>query len=524
MSFNLPATTSKNMTVLPTSSPSTTCANVTASSVYVDKHQAFIAINAALLSFGLAFSLVCLLAWLWKKNKYERTRIRPTILIFMGFAGTIAAVLVNHLGSVLSSPLPCSVDTILVVMAVPLLFGSLISKLMIFFFLSKFSHESATVALASLNENGFAFLVLGSQQRKTGTTSCTTSCAAIGLSFKLLFCPQRKTSEDMENTVEVTQQIDGRQIFVNEYKAQLREALAFMVSNWGVLTLCFLFTLPYALIAIVIVSTNPETAACEYCDYLRYVTLNTVIAESAFLLLLGIFVWIRGRKFEDPWGLREECFWSLLAFIVTILFFLLDLFIGLWGQSLFQFWYLETLFILAVLAISTLLQLYQGHRQTRLTRASTIQIDVKSATSSTSSSYGLDEILADPRMTEAFERHLTNELGLESLLFLRDAKRWKLTYYDIAPTARRSRAKKIQNTYLDLSGTYAVNVSDDVSRNILRTLQETEGDVPITIFDTALDEVKKLMATGSVMRFVHSQAFQNLSQSSPNPSSSVVLV
>ena len=88
----------------------------------------------------------------------------------------------------------------------------------------------------------------------------------------------------------------------------------------------------------------------------------------------------------------------------------------------------------------------------------------------------LAQTLADPVALRGFEESLVAELGLESLLFYREAKRFREGYAEWPPATRRARARKIVRTFVSPSGLYACNLPSSMMRALTRAVDEARYD------------------------------------------------
>ena len=123
----------------------------------------------------------------------------------------------------------------------------------------------------------------------------------------------------------------------------------------------------------------------------------------------------------------------------------------------------------------------------------------------------MKQVLANPQLLRAFEEFLISELGVESLLFLQHTDQWKKTYYDITPSARLARGRRLYQTYIAPTGPLPVNVPSYVINNLESLVTEISlQDVPENIFDEAREEIEELLQAGAVARFQKSKEFQNL--------------
>jgi len=88
-------------------------------------------------------------------------------------------------------------------------------------------------------------------------------------------------------------------------------------------------------------------------------------------------------------------------------------------------------------------------------------------------------------------------------MFLKDTDGWKQSYFDINPSARFARAKRLYNQYISLNGTFPVNIQHCTICEI-KLLDDDSNDCEESIFDSAREEVEELLQVGSLLRFQNS--------------------
>ena len=90
------------------------------------------------------------------------------------------------------------------------------------------------------------------------------------------------------------------------------------------------------------------------------------------------------------------------------------------------------------------------------------------------------------------------------MYFLKDASRWKASYYDASVESRIARATKIYSSYIMSSGPFGENISSDDQAEIENQVK-SNAEIPLTAFDkwdNAFTEIKKLLHRGALIRFV----------------------
>lgn len=111
-----------------------------------------------------------------------------------------------------------------------------------------------------------------------------------------------------------------------------------------------------------------------------------------------------------------------------------------------------------------------------------------------------------------FETHLAKEFGLESLLFIEDAEKWKRSFFDTTEKLRTMRAKRLFDLYIERNAIYSINVPFEITLEITNKLSRNEVDADL--FSDAVLEIQKLLNIGAVKRFQHSHEFKTYDEES----------
>jgi len=244
---------------------------------------------------------------------------------------------------------------------------------------------------------------------------------------------------------------------------------------------------------------NRQFAGCGGCTQDNSgLVLGVLLAFSAAMVIVGSYMaWIT-RHYPDRWGQGRECrllvYWAAGALVS----FIIEVFTNI-ENLVFDWGYFVIFFFAGMLGVSTLLQVYIAVRKERALKDRRGSRIVSKALSTEQDS-GLEALLNDKELLQAFEQHLVAELAIESLLFIKDAQAWKANYFDSGPQSRTSRARKIVANYIQTSGSMAVNISSDMHDDIIKLA--LSSDIPLTIFDGALSELKKLLNRGAYQRFI----------------------
>lgn len=444
------------------------------------------------LIFGIILNAFCLAVWMVEKGKYERTRVRPTIFLVMAILCSLAVQGCGPLNSISPRSYPCWVGVILLAMTIPFGAVSIVGRHMLYSFLTRFAKAAGRLQVNVEDLDGS----ISVQTDLAKEAWASRFSRAKGVAAMVVFSNREPQSEEeLQN-------------------------LKFLSSRPGTMIITALFSLPVLIASIIIVVSDPVVLYCTNCGYSEPAR-NMIVIALVICFGIGISFWFvaRGIKSVDKWGLKNECAITIVAYAIGLCGYLSSLFtddsteknlspythnflltLGMWlaviEQSLVQV-------VLARLGERKLSQLRSQVRHNEKTLQSSSKSDE------------LEEILNDRESSEAFEKHLIAELGVESLYFLKQCEQWLKAYFDVSPTARLSRAKKIFKTYIDTSGLYAVNVSARVNESIETKLYRAGvDDCPREIFEDAIREIRQMLLMGAVLRF--RMARENSSIRSPN--------
>jgi hypothetical protein len=165
----------------------------------------------------MILSPICVLLFLIEKHRYERTRVRPSIMVITMWLALLGVLNTVNLAGVLGAEYPCLLGTILLILIIPFGASSIISKLLLLFFLSKFNREA-------LNYNRAMNPRQSTDDFVPPTTGFINVIRVAGSS--LLF---GKEGHDTSSNI---------------------MALRFIVSRWGTLSIMFVLLFPFLIISI----------------------------------------------------------------------------------------------------------------------------------------------------------------------------------------------------------------------------------------------------------------------------------
>ena len=449
----------------------------------IDSNVAF---TIAYFTIGVVIDISCLLAFWLFKRRFERTSLRPTILLVMSVLGSLVQMSYGSMQTITRGDYPCWCTVVMPIMIVPFLGGSIIGRLLLLLYLSRFSEASLKMMAAS-----------GSLSLKEYDRYPTDNLFAFyKTAFNLLFVKPK----DDEPTAQVKRDLVH---------------LRFLVSRRGILLTTLFFIIPFLLVALIMMGTNPVFIRCRNCA-ISMTMIICIIIIAIVVILTGFIVWCRVRKLPDVWGLSMESFFSILFCLVAFLGFILTTFAQVDVFETYSHQFLMSLGLWLVVIEQSVVQLYLGYKaQRREMKTAAARI-----TRNTSDLITVDSIMIDHLRCKEFERHLAEEFGLESLLFLKDALAWKDSFHDISEAARRERAKILVQTYIKSDGLYAINVPYSVTDPIFKKMKHS-GEDPLedTLFDAAIEDVRKLLNSGAVLRFTEKSKLELVERPSPQKTS-----
>lgn len=433
----------------------------------------------------LVLSLSCVLVWVMGKNRYDRTRIRPTSLVVTSALGAIFTSAAIQLYDYLGHLLPCWTMSFLLPNIVPAVTGSISMRLVIFYFHSKFSDQVADLvptALLEMDEGEGDQDDVSVKKRGKLVRFVLTIADTINLAI-LEFFFQRSVKD----------------------KVRYMHATKFLLSAVGIFTALVVIGSPFVLASLIFSAINiDDMLYCSGCAVFPELLIMFAVG-AASAVWWNLFIWYRALPLPDTWGFRNEASRSLALLFVAITTYVVAVTVP---ETYSVLNYVTTVFTLLPVVENSLVQLYLAKsKQKHLTiaelsdDAAAQQQQQQQHKSHAQQPALVDQILTNPRLERAFELHLKREYGMESLLFLRDVKQWKATFYDISVHLRQVRAVKLCALFIDSKGLLQVNLPDSMAGEIKRSLARGEAALEVTVFDPAVVEIKNLLATGAVRRF-----------------------
>ena len=126
----------------------------------------------------------------------------------------------------------------------------------------------------------------------------------------------------------------------------------------------------------------------------------------------------------------------------------------------------------------------------------------------------LDAVLVDTELRERFDKYVQSEFASETLAFLDAVATYRKSYFDVGPTARLARAKRIAQVYLEPGALQQVNVAAATVRKVKRALADATAhptqSVSRDVFDEARMEIARILEDGPLTRFRRTKEFKDL--------------
>ena len=420
-----------------------------------------------------------------------------SLVILASISGFIFAITAPGVAVINYHNYPCWLRSFLVMLLLPLLCTNVLIRIMSFFFLnelhkgiSAFSNQAVL-----MNQEDQLMLVADSKYQWWKIFS------DVSFSLQVLIFSKNIQGSDSNRVISV---------------------FLFVSSRRGILLFIFLFLLPFLAVDIALILQDPVYLhGCTGCLLSSVLDMEIIVVALIFLLFCLFIAW-RVRKYIDPWGIRREVLYMAFGGGIVLLGFILGVFVDLPQDSAYDHSFLIVLGYLIVFASQTVLQVFIGlsteQRQKKCRNSKHDEINASVSPEVVDSGTDIPKIkanghlelisvLKDPILLREFEGFLAGELGMESLTFLKAIENWKQCYFDIAPSARLARARKIFQTFISPTGSFPVNLPSKViitTRNEL--MSESLEDCPRKIFDRAEEEIKYLLQIGAIQRFQKSKS------------------
>jgi len=435
------------------------------------------------------FTTVCVLVFLRFKHKYDRLRLRPISLVLVTCLAAAAQLNVGVLDILIGPAYPCVFGLLDQIFIVPLAGASPMARTLVFLFLSRYS----TMVTFNQNNHDSSQTSVPRSEANSASKKLTMVIAAQIVFKQLLRPPVGETYSDIE-------------------RKRLLWTLKFMVSYKGLSVILAFLTAPYLAIFFAFAATDPVFFnGCTGCQKGTFV-LSIINIAIALITVMGNFypIWL-SSPYPDKWGLRQESKWILYSYSIALLGYILLVLDPRYSDT-FDWNFLFSFGMQMAVASSTIVQVYIAQRDEKditKRRPAGRRVDSKQSTVQRPAGViSLDQIMATPVLSASFEAFLRNEFAVESYHFLRDVAKWKRQYFDVAGNANVARARKLVHQYISTTGLYAINIDSKTQAQILRTLPESSETAQITLFDSAVDEIRNLLIAGAVQRFSNSKAFQ----------------
>ena len=522
---------------------------------------------SALLAVGLVWTALCVGVYEYYHTRRARVYVRPRESIYASVGGVLSFLLGYPVQMIMGYPsFPCTATLVLSMLIVPLLGGGYIQLLSQFYFRSKYemsmlaanrrSRVNPAMHVHDDNDNVDKATPAGSTKNKSRIArtfnwiGLATSALVLGVFMLFLFRDVGRVQDATDNSRAL------RQLRI------LESAWGGLIILFGSLVPAGVLMIVVAAVQPIYAAAN----ACHGCGMSNLLT-GLIIVEAFSTILFVAIVAYQIRNFPDPWGIFDETRALVLVSTIGAFGFVLQQFVmpaagWEWGillwlgvlanlssQTLLVVWWSrkdgDAVAVVAVAgagveggggggggggseaagggltpleASSTRVlgsngggsEEAQAHaNQPTLTHKSRAAAAASSGTAAktdaaTIRKLTLQQVLDDPAKRAGFEEYLVAELAFESLRFFSEALKYKEEYRGLNEATRRVRAKRLCRTFIQSNGLYAVNVGADISRPLLRKVNDpaTRFDTPdaAELFEPARAEIFRLL-TGSLERY-----------------------
>ena len=478
----------------------------------------------------LLFAMVALFAW--KKNDYDRTRIRPWLVPLFAFLG----VWVFYLTSTLSIAVgwwtfPCWLIQVSAILVVPFSTLGLLYRQSYFLLLNRFA--------IAVQLYGPGLLEAEDESSSPGNDSWATRMrwnvrAAVDAALvvakpiaRIATKPGASASASASATATLSR------------KEQLHavRTLRYVLTGQGQLVFALITSLPYLLVAILVgVFEDPSGyLGCYGCNVLQS-SGYTVIALAFINIVIGTGLAVRTHGLNDPWGFIHEGRWTIADLVWALGWYVLI------SQSIIPAnpgnGFDPIIFVLcglmANVAHCTLYPLWlasQAEKRGGDARAGNVRKQARAKRvgedgSSTPQQQRqqqqgqtlgarLEDVFAHQRLLEAFGAYVASEFASENLCFVQDVRAFRLAWQDVPPTTRLARARKMFRLYLASDAAMLINVSDRALERAATALDSAmaAGDVPRGLFDETFREVERMLMHGPLERFKLTREWKELAAS-----------
>ena len=453
--------------------------------------------------------------WYAKNHlKQERLRLRKASLVYLGsICNIIVAITGPGIQVIGYAIFPCWLRSFLIMLIVPFVCTSMLVRFLTFFFLNqlhqvisklnennayyKTQEEQSTVL--SEQENETLFSLVEAEESNQNRNQCKQITSSVLISLQTIF--GNRTTKNKN---------DVKKLII---------ALTFITSNKGVLTIIILTLIPFLALDVALTLQDPTYIhGCTNCRLSMGLILEILIAGIVFGTCC-IFALFLVRKYPDPWKFRREVGLMTICGLISLIGFAAGSFITYPQDDPFDFNLFVAVGFSASLGVQTIFQVYLGkqavaEKKQELERQRRLREKRETSRFETLSSQhmlDLQIIMKTPDVLKLFESFLASELGMESLMFLRDSENWRQSFFDISPSARLARVNKIYKTYIYQSGSFPVNVSSriiaDIKSAIVSANDEGGETLSRDLFEEASEEIKSLLNAGAVKRFENSHYF-----------------
>ena len=474
----------------------------------------------------LSLAMVALFAW--KKNDYDRTRIRPWLVPLFAFLG----VWMFYLAATLSIALgwwtfPCWLIQVSAILIVPFSTLGLLYRQSYFLLLNRFA--------IAVQLYGPGLLEAEDESSSPGNDSWATRMrwnvrAAVDAALvvakpiaRIATKPGASASASASATATLSR------------KEQLHavRTLRYVLTGQGQLVFALITSLPYLLVAILVgVFEDPSGyLGCYGCNVLQS-SVYTIIALAVINIVIGSVLAVRTHGLNDPWGFIREGRWTLADQLWALVWyiFISQSIISPDPTNAFDLTIIVLWGLLANVAHCTVYPLWlasqaeqrggdaRARNERKRARAKRVGEDASSTLTQQQGGApqmlgaGLEDIFAHPKLLEAFGVYVAAEFASENLSFVQDVRAFRLAWQDVAPATRLVRARKMFRLYMASDAALLINVSQRALERVEKAVHGA-ADIPRDVFDEAYQEVEGMLVNGPLERFKLTREWEELAAS-----------
>jgi hypothetical protein len=475
-----------------------------------------LSVSAFFLAFYPIFLVISGLYFQMNRRGSVLLRKRSGFLIsvscFGGFMTILAVALRDVIGP---ANFPCGLLYLFDLATLPLLMGPLIIRL------ARFKVEVALAKMArrkSLDHSPQhdSEHLLESNNPTGGTTTAAVAATAATVSPTITNTAQQHNDDALlqlgilKSFIAYCEYGIKSILKIKRSEELKRQSSRFIASNYFVLFWTALLLLPFA-VALLVFGLI-ENFTCMGCELSQESDIFFLVALSVIFVVGVAHAFRMWQRTRDPLGLLPEFF---LAWFFSIPFFMSgkvlhitdpnDLqFNFVIGSQTIQWQWLCCIAVIGVVFAQTWFAVLWANRSHVSTAVLSTSVFEKNER--------LRDIFANTTLLEALREHMINELSVENLEFLERVNEFKANY-ETDKDNRQKTARRIYDQFLSRQAFVPINISSVHSNSFAAAF--SKGNVPVTIFDDAREEIVDLMISDILPRFAKSKTMKEYNSRKP---------